>query len=109
MDLGREELKDNIDWYSNELFQSISDTQLTYVQLSKEMTLKLAQSKQDLNGYICSQSQAIRGHQVQSRWVDSFKKIITDANKDCYSSFGYSYKHPDYLCASDRAHCILAG
>lgn len=33
----------------------------------------------------------------------------SNANNDSYSSFGYSYKHPDYLCASDRAHCILAG
>lgn len=55
VDLRREELKDSIDSYSNELIQSISDTQLSYVQLSKEanqMTLKLTQSKLDLNGLI---------------------------------------------------------
>ncbi len=33
----------------------------------------------------------------------------SNSNQESFSSLGYSYKHPDYLCETEKANSILAG
>ena len=101
VDIRREDLKEKIDKYSDEVIQSIEGTQVNYIKLSKEVnqiTTNIEKSKKELSEFIkrfdTFEIDEKKFETIKQSVVDlntNFKRIIDDYNDSLVGNKEYSF------------------
>ena len=80
VDIRREKLKTDVDKYSNEVIQSIENTQLNYMKLSKQasqISKKIGESKKELDDYI----KQFDTFEIDEKKFENIKNGVVDVNQ----------------------------